>query len=459
MKFYYRSKVYTTDGWKEIGKIKQGDLVLNSVGKFVVVKKIISKCFYDKKLISIRYLNSEHTSYRCGSFVNLYFNEDTSLMVNNEWVCVSKININDSFSILATECEICNKLIPYSTWRNKNCNVTRFCSSNCLAKNIHLIYGVEYLTKKCHEATKIRSKTGKHQWQKGNKKHISWNEKPYEETIEIRKKISEKVKANHPMNSLEARNKNAKSQVKNWKKPEYKEKMKSIFKKSWSKNKGIPIERIEKWRLNNPEKFAAAQKKAQEWKKDPIKFKNAIKKAQEWKKDEYKYKKSLEKISKKLKEFYKNNPLEHPLKKIERNGGVSMSQMKVFDLIKSKFDNAILNYPIKTKNTIRYGDVTLPENKIIVEFDGKYWHKDKEKDVLRDNELIDVGYSIIHVNEDDWETSLEKVCRLLKNHNNEYKFINVRLDSLGEKHYKSIVLYDLITEDTNGYLIYGTAVK
>jgi len=38
----------------------------------------------------------------------------------------------------------------------------------------------------------------------------------------------------------------------------------------------------------------------------------------------------------------------------------------------------------------------IESKKLIIEYDGRYWHDDKDWDIERDNELIVKGYKIIH---------------------------------------------------------------
>jgi len=42
-------------------------------------------------------------------------------------------------------------------------------------------------------------------------------------------------------------------------------------------------------------------------------------------------------------------------------------------------------------------DFALPEYRLIIECDGKEWHRDKEKDKIRDNELGEKGWTVMRI--------------------------------------------------------------
>jgi very-short-patch-repair endonuclease len=78
----------------------------------------------------------------------------------------------------------------------------------------------------------------------------------------------------------------------------------------------------------------------------------------------------------------------------------SKSQLKLYELIKLVFPDAKLNYPIQTKIGVRFADVYVPSTKTIYEYDGLYWHKNKLSDKIRDDELKDLGLTVIHFKEE-----------------------------------------------------------
>ena len=60
------------------------------------------------------------------------------------------------------------------------------------------------------------------------------------------------------------------------------------------------------------------------------------------------------------------------------------------------------------------GKVYMPDFKIghkIIEFDGVYFHQDTERDKIRDDNLKELGYTILHVSEADWKKCDKKIIR------------------------------------------------
>jgi len=99
---------------------------------------------------------------------------------------------------------------------------------------------------------------------------------------------------------------------------------------------------------------------------------------------------------------YMNSFIENP----------SKPQVEMYDIIKSVFPDAILNYP--------YGrfclDVAVSEKLLCFEFDGIYWHssvKAKKQDFKKDNFLKERNWKVYHFNEHTINT-IENVLRELK---------------------------------------------
>lgn len=90
------------------------------------------------------------------------------------------------------------------------------------------------------------------------------------------------------------------------------------------------------------------------------------------------------------------------LKTIAENKSISNPQRQLFEIVKSIYQDTEIEYPIKTNNCMRFIDVAIPSLKIALEFDGTYWHNlpgRKESDIVRDNELKEIGWTIYHFNE------------------------------------------------------------
>jgi hypothetical protein len=82
---------------------------------------------------------------------------------------------------------------------------------------------------------------------------------------------------------------------------------------------------------------------------------------------------------------------------------ISNGQKHMYNYLKKEFTDAILQYEIWTGKTWRFADVGIPSLKLDFEFDGYFcngWHS-KEKDLLRDKELVNVGWKTIRITEED----------------------------------------------------------
>lgn len=79
---------------------------------------------------------------------------------------------------------------------------------------------------------------------------------------------------------------------------------------------------------------------------------------------------------------------------------ISRYQRELYMFLKTKFEDAQLEYLIKTKYTTRFADIGVPSMRIDFEYDGRKWHKDKERDKQRDLELLEVGWITFRINVD-----------------------------------------------------------
>lgn len=86
-------------------------------------------------------------------------------------------------------------------------------------------------------------------------------------------------------------------------------------------------------------------------------------------------------------------------KELKRSGAIGQSltskiskpQLELYKQIKQQYPTAILEYPILDYCL----DIAVPEEKLCFEYDGSYWHQDKEKDKKRDEILNKLGWKVI----------------------------------------------------------------
>lgn len=77
----------------------------------------------------------------------------------------------------------------------------------------------------------------------------------------------------------------------------------------------------------------------------------------------------------------------------------SKPQFKLFKMVKQRYPDAVLEYPVKINNNkLLWLDIAIPSQKLNVEFDGAYWHQNKERDRTRDRILNKLGWHIIRIN-------------------------------------------------------------
>jgi len=69
----------------------------------------------------------------------------------------------------------------------------------------------------------------------------------------------------------------------------------------------------------------------------------------------------------------------------------SKPQVMLYELVKQIFPGAILNYPLMNYSI----DVAIPEILVAIEYDGSYWHQDKEKDLIRQRNIENKGWTVL----------------------------------------------------------------
>lgn len=95
---------------------------------------------------------------------------------------------------------------------------------------------------------------------------------------------------------------------------------------------------------------------------------------------------------------------------------VSKAQKELYKEVKKLYDDALLNYPIRTcLGKLYFGDVVIPSQKVIIEYDGEYWHRGREgKDGVRDMHLAKEGWKVIHIKESDWQAKKVNIKTLIE---------------------------------------------
>jgi len=105
-------------------------------------------------------------------------------------------------------------------------------------------------------------------------------------------------------------------------------------------------------------------------------------------------------FSNNMKNFWKEHPEKHPNRIMAKKGFISKPQKEMYATILLCFEDAILEYPLITKNGVKFLDVAVPSLKLCFEYDGEYWHKDKkEQDKIREQGIVNEGWMVVRFNE------------------------------------------------------------
>lgn len=107
------------------------------------------------------------------------------------------------------------------------------------------------------------------------------------------------------------------------------------------------------------------------------------------------------KSSKAKKEFFKKYPEKHPNRIMAKKKGkvyISKPQRKLFEFIKKRFNDAELEFTIRTEEGVRFADIGIPSLFIDFEYNGYYKHFTPDgikKDMKRTREISNSGWGVI----------------------------------------------------------------
>lgn len=80
----------------------------------------------------------------------------------------------------------------------------------------------------------------------------------------------------------------------------------------------------------------------------------------------------------------------------------SKPQLRLFEMIRQRYPDAVLEYPLKIGKRVFWLDVAVPNQRLDFEYDGEYWHVlngRKYNDKVRDELLINAGWKVVRFNE------------------------------------------------------------
>lgn len=97
-----------------------------------------------------------------------------------------------------------------------------------------------------------------------------------------------------------------------------------------------------------------------------------------------------------------------------KNGSVKTSkqQYSLYEMLKTEFENCYLNYPFDRYSLDCY--VCIDDIKINIEYDGNFWHKEKERDLKRDDFLINNNIKVLRIKANHKVPTLEQLKEKLQ---------------------------------------------
>lgn len=102
--------------------------------------------------------------------------------------------------------------------------------------------------------------------------------------------------------------------------------------------------------------------------------------------------------SERKKKLYSEHPEKHPNVKLAGNRlKMTYPEQVTLDWLNEHSIKNEHNYHFITEKFNRYIDFYLPDLNIFVEVDGEFWHKDKQKDVDKDNDALANGIKTIRI--------------------------------------------------------------
>ena len=105
-------------------------------------------------------------------------------------------------------------------------------------------------------------------------------------------------------------------------------------------------------------------------------------------------------VSEKRRLFLKNHPEQSVVARIFANGGENIGtsepqeNLYVWCLNKFKGERIEYNFPFVFEGRYAFGDIVFLDRRLVLEYDGDPWHKDKLKDKIRDERIIKNGFKV-----------------------------------------------------------------
>lgn len=128
-------------------------------------------------------------------------------------------------------------------------------------------------------------------------------------------------------------------------------------------------------------------------------------------------------------EYKAKNVSEKIRESMMRNGTVPTSkpQLELYEKIKSIYPSCKLNYPFGPFSLDMY--LKIKDVKIDIEYDGWYWHQDKERDTRRNNYMFKNGLCVFRIFSKGSLPSEDELKKYIDGFvNKKYKYKRIKLD-------------------------------
>lgn len=299
-----------------------------------------------------------------------------------------EINIDDlspsSKFIVNVKCDYCGNEITksYQTYRKQHSDVYGDACQKCQPKKMAARFQKEYGVSNPSQLQENISKIKQHfidEYGVENPCQLSWVQDKINSTCQ------ERYGANTPFESPTIR---AKAQE-------------SLFKNLGVLNPFASKEIQEKIKETNKEKYGYEHPASSPIIQDKTKETNRIRFGQDYYTQTNEYKLRVKQTN--LERFGCEYPMQNPeikakaIQTLDKNGTckTSLQQKQLYNLLEKIYGKCLLNYPVDSCFLDCY--VEIGDIKIDVEFDGRYWHQDKQRDRKRDEFLKSKGYKILRI--------------------------------------------------------------
>lgn len=386
-------KVFTAKGWRCIGDIELGDLVLTKKGRFRPVTFLHhrqSPVSYSGEVVRVSFARHNRSGQKVIKPFSLSMTPDHPLLTTRGWIRAGELSEKDRVISLSKTCSQCNKSFPWlyvpGAGEGSEC-----CSKSC---QISADWGDKASRRKRgSRIAKTRYANGSYVWseQQRTSQLASWTTERRERTAEV-----------------------SRAQM--------------IREYGSGKRDGKLVTEAAHSKIR--EMFAAGLPHPMHTVESKLSCLKARLSSKKW---------------------------QAGIAKL-RGGWPSKGQARLFSLAKSVWSSAEMEHVVACKGKNFSIDVALPEFKIGLEYDGSYWHTNRQLDAERDRLLMAKGWSVLRYEDrvPGRQELRSDVGRILRNHNKDYSFTSVQILTVERyKLKKAKRLYNLSVEGDESYVVYG----